>query len=261
MSLQSLRPDTRLAFLNAPSGRARLEAMVHRCALEDSALVGSLVDEGRNLRVRCDLVGFSDSPALAYSEWMQIYAFVSAVRSMAGESWCPEEITLVSHGTPPDDVSAGLPNTRILMGQTHCSILVPVETMARPCRSTPSAPRNGATEPLPRPQNWTFVTSLREMLKPYLADSPLCLSEAAEMVGTSGRTLQRRLDSNGISFRRLVDEARYEVACDLLADGTIKIIDVAFAAGYENPQHFTRAFRRLAGLAPRDYRKSLVPAD
>lgn len=260
MSLQHLRPDTQLAFLNAPSGRTRLEAMVRRCAFEDSALVGSLAEDGRNLRVYCDMVGFSESPALAYSEWMQTYAFVAAVRSIAGEGWCPEEITFASRGPPPDDAFAALPNTRILVGQPHCSILVPADTLALPCNAAAAPPSGGAQDALPRPQEWTFVAGLREMLKPYLSEAPLCLSEAAEMAGTTGRTLQRRLDRDGITFRRLLDEARYEIACDLLADHTIKIIDVSFAAGYQNPQHFTRAFRRLAGIAPSDFRKSLALA-
>lgn len=260
LSFQSLRPETQAAFLNAPSGRARLRAMVRRCTFEDSALVGGMVEEGRNLRVRCDMVGFEESPALAYSEWLQIYAFLLAVRSIAGADWCPEEITLTTHGTPPDAAYAALPNARILLGQPHCSILVPIETLARPCRR-PAAPPVGSTpETHAQLQTWTYGRGLREMLKPYMNDAPLDLAEAAEMLGTTARTLQRRLDRNGMSFRKVLDEARYEIACDLLADRAMKIIDVSFATGYENPQHFTRAFRRLAGISPRDYRKSLALA-
>ncbi|MBJ6373126.1 AraC family transcriptional regulator [Sedimentitalea arenosa] len=260
LSFEGLRPETQVAFLNAPSGRTRLEAMVRRCSFEDSALVGELVEEGRNLRVRCDMVGFEESPALAYSEWIQIYAFISAVRSIAGADWCPEEISLATHGTPPDAASAALPNTRILMGQPHCSILVPIETLARPCNRPEAQPKGSDPEALAPPRGWTYGAGLREMLKPYMSDAPLDLAKAAEMLDTTARTLQRRLDRDGMTFRQVLDEARYEIACDLLADRAMKIIDVSFATGYENPQHFTRAFRRLAGISPRDYRKSLACA-
>lgn len=259
LSFQSLRPETQAAFQNAPSGRARLEALVRRCTFEDSALVGGLIEEGRYLRVRCDMVGFEESPALAYSEWIQIYAFILAVRSIAGADWCPEEITLATRGTPPDAAHTALPNTRILLGQPHCSILVPIETLARPCRR-PAAPSVVSSETPAQLQTWTYGTGLREMLKPYMSDAPLDLAETAEMLGTTARTLQRRLDRDGMTFRQVLDEARYEIACDLLADRAMKIIDVSFATGYENPQHFTRAFRRLAGISPRDYRKSLALA-
>jgi AraC-like DNA-binding protein len=258
MSLHSLRPETQVAFLNAPSGRTRLEAMVRRCAFEDTALVGHIVEEERNLRVCCDMVGFEDSPALAYSEWIQIYAFISAVRSIAGAEWCPDEITLATKGNPSDEAYQSLPNTRIIFGQPHCSILVPVETLARPCPPPPPPPLYCVRDALPHPSAWTYGTGLREMLKPYMSDAPLDLAEVAEMLGTTARTLQRRLGREGMTYRQVLDEARYEIACELLADQDMKIIDVAFATGYENPQHFTRAFRRLAGLSPRDYRNSCL---
>jgi AraC-like DNA-binding protein len=34
----------------------------------------------------------------------------------------------------------------------------------------------------------------------------------------------------------------------------MKIIDIAYKLGYEDLSHFTRAFRHLAGLSPREYR-------
>jgi AraC-like DNA-binding protein len=43
---------------------------------------------------------------------------------------------------------------------------------------------------------------------------------------------------------------------DYRADPSAKIIDVAMAAGYETPQHFSRAFRQLAGVSPSAYRRS-----
>jgi AraC-like DNA-binding protein len=34
----------------------------------------------------------------------------------------------------------------------------------------------------------------------------------------------------------------------------MRVIDVAMMAGYESPQHFTRAFRRFTGATPSQYR-------
>ena len=34
--------------------------------------------------------------------------------------------------------------------------------------------------------------------------------------------------------------------------------DIAFSAGYDNAPHFCRAFKRLTGMTPRDYRRSLA---
>lgn len=77
----------------------------------------------------------------------------------------------------------------------------------------------------------------------------LCLNE---------RTLQRRLEVLDRSYKGLVAEERQEVACGLLSDPGAKIIDVSFAAGYENSQHFSRAFRRTAGVSSHAHRETIL---
>jgi AraC-like DNA-binding protein len=40
-----------------------------------------------------------------------------------------------------------------------------------------------------------------------------------------------------------------------MTDSDPNIADIAFATGYENASHFCRAFKRLTGMTPRDYRR------
>jgi len=260
LTLEDLRPECRLAILNAPSGYLRVEAMLRLISLEDGALRSCVVEASEGLRICCDLAGFADSPALAYSEWLQIFGFVAAVRSIAGEDWCPDEITFVAHGEVPDAARAAFPNTRFLTGQRHCSIVAPREVLAAPCPEAGiMAADCGPAEDAPGTGGWDFVTSLREMIKPYLGLKPPMLGDVAEVVGISPRSLQRRLERAGVSYRKVVADARYQIACELLRDPARKIIDVAFEAGYENPQHFARAFRKTAGITPRAYRNAQEP--
>ena len=80
----------------------------------------------------------------------------------------------------------------------------------------------------------------------------------AEIVGMGERTLQRRLAQSGSTYSDIVQEARFSIASDLMADADLNIADIAFAAGYDNEPHFSRAFKRLTGMTPRDYRCSLA---
>jgi AraC-like DNA-binding protein len=66
--------------------------------------------------------------------------------------------------------------------------------------------------------------------------------------------LQRRLQLCGSSYSQILQEARFALACQHLDDPDLKVIDVAMMAGYESPQHFTRAFRRFTGITPSEYR-------
>jgi len=78
----------------------------------------------------------------------------------------------------------------------------------------------------------------------------------AKIVGISERTLQRRLARSALTYSDVVQEVRFSMASDLLANPDMNIADIAFAAGYENAPHFSRAFKRLTGMTPRDYRRS-----
>lgn len=68
------------------------------------------------------------------------------------------------------------------------------------------------------------------------------------------RTLNRRLQAEGNSFRDLMNEARFEVARQLLAGTRMDITEIAFSLGYADPSSFTHAFQRWSGAAPSEWR-------
>ncbi len=75
------------------------------------------------------------------------------------------------------------------------------------------------------------------------------------MAGVSRRTFQRKLATADFAYSDILDSVRFERSSALLRDTDSKIIDIAFASGYSDPAHFTRAFRRMAGVTPRQYRE------
>jgi AraC-like DNA-binding protein len=99
-----------------------------------------------------------------------------------------------------------------------------------------------------------FTTSLRLLLTGYL-DERLTVSDCADLVSMSGRTLQRRLAERETSFGELIDQIRFDTAKKLLRDESTSVSNICYELGYENPANFTRAFRRWAGVTPRQHRK------
>ena len=101
-----------------------------------------------------------------------------------------------------------------------------------------------------------FVDTLRQLAGTLLKEEgPPRIETMAEITGLSVRTLQRRLAENGLSHFELVDQARYEAATRLLRDSDIRVTDIAMELRYADSANFTRAFRRWAGVTPREYRR------
>lgn len=84
------------------------------------------------------------------------------------------------------------------------------------------------------------------------------LTEIAERLHVSERTLKRRLQAEGCSFQGLLDEVRQRDAERLLADPQLAIKQVADAVGYADPANFARAFGKWTGLSPKAWRDRLA---
>lgn len=78
----------------------------------------------------------------------------------------------------------------------------------------------------------------------------------ARRLAMSGRTLQRRLAAEGVSYQELLDEARKEAAGRHLSESALAIGEVAYLVGYSEPAPFHRAFRRWYGMTPEAFRQA-----
>ena len=264
MSIGTLHPDAQRAVIGAPTGFARVAAASKHIHRENSAQKIDTRREDGNLRVIFEIRGLQSTPFVGFAEWLNIEGIIAILRSAAGPDWCPAEITFVSRGRPSDATLEAYGNAHILTGQPCSSVLVAAADIAQTCidRRSTSDDVKDPTIPPRTPSGlgdaWDFVTALRALIRPYLAQGHPHLSLVAEIVGMSERTLQRRLAQSGSTYSEIVQEARFSIASDLLADSDLNIADIAFAAGYENAPHFSRAFKRLTGMTPREYRGGLA---
>jgi AraC-like DNA-binding protein len=100
----------------------------------------------------------------------------------------------------------------------------------------------------------TFADRVREHLVENTGEQRLDMPAVARALAVSPRTLRRRLQEEGVSFRDLVDGALETLAKRLLADERRAIKDVASTLGFADNAAFGRAFRRWAGTTPKQYR-------
>lgn len=81
------------------------------------------------------------------------------------------------------------------------------------------------------------------------------LDHAAISLGLAPRTLHRRLQAEGTSFRTIRDGLRRELAEAWLAEGR-SVAGVAAELGYSEPSAFFRAFQNWTGQAPSAWRRA-----
>ncbi len=100
----------------------------------------------------------------------------------------------------------------------------------------------------------SVVQTVTRMLRARVIFPDTSLETVANELFMHPRTLNRRLQMEGKSFRELINQARFEVARQLLAGTRMDVTDIALALGYADLSGFTHAFQRWSGIAPSEWR-------
>lgn len=98
------------------------------------------------------------------------------------------------------------------------------------------------------------TTAVRHLLM-QSAGEFLDISQVAERLHISERTLRRRLNEESTSFRATFDEIRDLLAREYLADTALAVADIAHLLDYSETVNFRRAFVRWNGVTPSEYRQ------
>ena len=188
-----------------------------------------------------------------------LLTIIDLVQSVAGRGWRPHEIRVAAAGDPRLRAVDVFADARIVSDPSATAVAIPRALLGAALPNASrfhSEPIMVPLEPLwPSSPALDFLGSLKQAIAPLVQAGTPDIFVAAELAGTSVRTLQRRLLEEGVSFSRLIDEVRFAMATRWLEDPHLKMIDVAFELGYSDPAHFTRAFRRWTGVSPREFRR------
>jgi AraC-like DNA-binding protein len=104
------------------------------------------------------------------------------------------------------------------------------------------------------PKEDPFVHRARSVLLEALANGDASLEAAAAALHVGTRTLRRRLEEHGTSYKALLDEVRRELAYHYVGTTEEPLAAVAARLGFTEPSTFYRAFKRWSGTTPAAYR-------
>jgi AraC-like DNA-binding protein len=99
-----------------------------------------------------------------------------------------------------------------------------------------------------------LTEDLRRVLRTELLRDACSAATVARLFSMHRRTLHRHLRNEGLAFRQIANEIRFEIACKLLANTDMALGQIAAALKYSEPSAFTRAFRRWSGQTPSNWR-------
>jgi len=101
-----------------------------------------------------------------------------------------------------------------------------------------------------------LAEDLRRVLRSELLKGTCSANSIARLFSMHRRTMNRHLNAEGLAFRQVANQIRFEIACELLENTDMALSQVAAVLRYSELSAFTRAFRRWSGQSPSAWRSS-----
>lgn len=191
------------------------------------------------------------------AEQFDLQCMLQIVRSVAGASWRPEKVRV---SVTPDSVvrrvdefaDAAIDRCRHTTG-----IAFPIRRCDRPAEHFPPGGATmdawGVTCTPDAPSQSSAVKAVLCSLSRF-GHAP-SLDALAGRFGVSGRTMQRALGKEGVSYRDLTGGGMVERAMVLLEQESTPIKAISVELGYTSTNSFVRAFKKAAGVTPGAFRR------
>lgn len=250
--------------------RAVLSAATLEEALERIARFLQVLQDNLDVELESSgdaaVIVISQEQALPVGPAGRVFAFEWLLRMIHGlAAW------LVAHPLPLDEVCFPYPPPlhaadyelvfapRYTFDAPRLEARFPAEWLALPVRRDEAALRDfllGAPASITTLYRRDRALSLRvrEYLRAALPEH-LLLPAIARRVLLSPRTLHRRLEDEGTSFRAIKDGLRRELATEWLTKSDRPLGRIGAELGFADAAAFYRAFAGWTGSGPRDYRK------
>lgn len=181
---------------------------------------------------------------------LDLAATLTVIRELCGRRWSPERV-LVSHTKPAGAVVyRRLFQAPCRFDSERTALLFPAPMLEQTLSDADSRQLRALEAQARTRSDFGLVFRLRRTLRTLLVAEAASGDEVARLLSMHRRTLNRRLRAEGTTFQELLDEVRFEAACQFLDTSRIPITEIASSLGYAETSAFSRAFRRWSGATP-----------
>jgi AraC-like DNA-binding protein len=244
---------------NAPDVRTALSELAANLRLHNRAAAPYLETAGRQAI-------FVYETLHPYAEgWEQIDdaamgLVLNLMRALCGPDWLPNEVCF--RRGKPDDIQPYRRFFRapLLFGAERTTMIFSASWLSAKVQNADPGLRTYFEQYVQIMKGFSsedLVAQVNQQLIHLLGRQCCSLRELASQLGLHPRTLNRRLQEAGTSFRELHRTARHQLACQLLRDTGSSIPAIATLLGFSGSNAFVRAFAQWESVPPATWRKGV----
>lgn len=223
---------------------------------------GVKIDLNKSARYATISYQLTDACILNYRQDAEMaLSFIhSLIRDNVGEDWKIQEVQFI-HDKPVDTSEHHrIFNAPLVFKKSNNAIIINKNLLTKRLKAADKrlfpVLESYLEAALPaRSEEVNLVVSARDILAKSLSTDVLSLADLANEMGISKWTLQRRLRNSGITYNQLINDTRTYLAQSYLVNTEIPLTEIAFLVGFSEMSSFGRAFRRLTGKTPSEYRR------
>ena len=184
-------------------------------------------------------------------ELLVLTMMIATVRLAAGPDWHPPLVLVQTRDSARVRDHRLLSRSTVRFANRLTAFEVPQHLLPK------QLPQRIASTAAPdyEPLEHIFPVAIRQVVEGMMKDEIPKIASVADALGTSVRTLQRRLSDMDETFSAILETARMRSANRLIANGEHSLKQIAQKLGYSDQAHFTRAFRRWNGVSPAAFRR------
>lgn len=198
------------------------------------------------------------SASVRQSAELSVGVGVNILRLLLGDDWNPLDVHF-AHSPPPDISSyRRIFRSPVYFNQEFNGLTFKTEQLKKPLRDADNLTRKYLLQyinSLDRKHGDDIVSKTRGIICDLLSSGRCSKELIAGYLSMNPRTLQRRLQDQGCSFKQLTEEARATLAAQHLADSRKPLTEIAEILGYSDLSAFSRFFHRAYGVSPSDWRR------
>ncbi|MDP3521205.1 MAG: AraC family transcriptional regulator [Hydrogenophaga sp.] len=238
-----------MLMLLQPTLRDAWHGLIERRQVLNDGLLIRLEEANGVAVLSFDLVREPGGPAVRQSVELVMCVQVRLMRLFLGADWMPRRV-LFRHPPPMDAaLHAQLLGPCVEFGSGFNGLVLPSRDLDQPLASAdPALAERVKHHLLPRAHEGSLADQVRQLLFLMLPRGKATVDQVAAHLGMQRRTLQRRLDAEGVPFKPLLHALRLELAQGYVLQSDRSLADVALLLGFSSPSAFSRWYVAQFGL-------------